>query len=342
MARPRKSPATDAGETQVAEAPQTKSVEKKAAPAKRDVKKYIDLINRKKEQKNLRSGQVGDSIVFRLTKNRKPRKFTIKCKDTIHLPQPSTDPEFFEEYSFAYELTKEAQRQNKTGYDEKGNPIDADWIWGDNITIQYAEGEQSIYAMNQSEGKKRIKFFELTKGAASINTLKDKTLHRFLAICNHNKDFKYRSSSRAASIFHDNDRKNAEKELKRFNLEMEAESIVHNAPLGQILPMCLVYGVQVNEDDKTMRFNLIRHARKNPAEFIQWYNSPSTEVKGEYMLAKEYGVVTRVGDQIQIEGQTILVLPKNANEQDYVANFFMNEDNGRLYLEQIRRSLDSL
>lgn len=319
----------------------SKSVEK--APKSVDMSSYVDIIKKRSSDKNLRKGQFGETLIYRITKGRKPRNWTFKCKDVVRLPRPSQDPKFFEDYSFVYELTPEARSQGKTGYNENGNPVDEEWIFGDNLRIQVADGESFLFDRNQSKEKKVIKFINFTGGGFSLNTEKDKTLYKFISICNANRDFKYRNKQKSASLFHDDDRKNMEKEMAQFNLLSEAQKIVHTASYNDIISLCLTYGIREIDDEKTARFKLLKKATDNPKEFLQWYQSPSTEVKAEYMLAKEYGILSVVGNQLRMkDGSAILTIPKNANEQEHVSNFFMNEDNGRLYLEQIRRELVSL
>lgn len=138
-------------------------------------------------------------------------------------------------------------------------------------------------------------------------------------------------------------RKDAEEQLRREFLQTDAIAMVRDKSIDELLPIAIYFGYNINGNASDIRFNLLQKAKKNPAEFIQAFDSPQVQVRSIVQQAKEYQFIRCSDSGVYWfdSNQLIVSVPAGLDPVDVATRFCMTEK-GAAVLSNLEEKLGKL
>lgn len=202
--------------------------------------------------------------------------------------------------------------------------------------IRYVPGEPSIYMDEQSHRADKIKteivFLERMKTVMKT----EKTLIDFLAKCNYNEDNPSRREDREV-LFRvwDPDKTKKiqyEKEMEQYDVV----NIIRNMGMDEMASIAMTLGMDVNREEKAIKYDLLSFAKSNPAGFLANMKDPKTKKKYLVLQAIKGNVLrhdTSMNSIFYVNGgQCVIQSPAGSDAIEDLCNFLMTEDGRKFEL----------
>lgn len=137
--------------------------------------------------------------------------------------------------------------------------------------------------------------------------------------------------------------KDAEVELEKEFSVIEAVSMVREKDINDLLPVAIYYGMNINRPVSEIKFDLLKEAKKNPATFVQSFDSPSVKTRSLLHQASEYQVLLFKRESVRWfdSNREILSVPVGEDPLDVITRFCMTEK-GASTLESVREKMKNI
>lgn len=197
--------------------------------------------------------------------------------------------------------------------------------------IRYCENEPSIFADEQSSNaiRSQIVFKEgILLVAPNRSNLQD-----YLKI---HPDNKINGGSTFTLVNKD---VNAQEELDREFVVLDAISIVRDKSIDELLPLCLYLNIDVNQRNNEIRRELLLEAKANPARFVELMDDPFVRTMSVVKQAKEYSILKEKEDGMYWfdSGRLIVTAPVGQDPISVMTRFVMTERGANVYDELVAR-----
>ena len=129
------------------------------------------------------------------------------------------------------------------------------------------------------------------------------------------------------------------------DLRFEAESLARTANIDDMLPVAMLYGIDVSSDEvdnESIRTQFIIMAEQNPKQFIDNFNNPKHKAKYAVVKALQGGLVSVQNNKLifRESGRALFEVDANGDVAEQVANKVMSQDEIAVKLvETIQSSL---
>lgn len=301
-----------------------KTTQAKGTLKNKKVSPLLQKFQKRGEERKKHKTTYGSECLFKLTSEKGNPIYMLKAMDTIYLPAPEDDKEFYNEYKDFYE--KDSNGELLTGV----------------LSIRYLRGNKSIFVDNQPKTPQKAEYITFEQGNLSVNNKKDFPKYKFLKLSNKNVDFKHRNSSMDGLFFEVEEEKEQRIHLELTKKRQEAVSYIMNVEeIDEIAAYCVIYGISLESGDLDfIKGSLVAKVEKNPEEFLRRKDDPKVEAEAEYRMAREFGIIERNGNTLKWNGgSTITIVPSGKNEYEFMTDFLMNSDEGVEVHNEIKRKL---
>jgi hypothetical protein len=212
----------------------------------------------------------------------------------------------------------------------------------DNRVIRYASGERNIFLDEQYDQdmskRAQIVFFD----GYLIVDKRQKLLLDYLRRCNGNESNSNRMPGKKVIFKEIKPGVGATETMKYDKLVMEAKQAAYTLNLDEMIGYARVLGFDVNRDPAEIRYAMSVFAEKNPQNFMEGLDNPTTKRKFYVYQALDAGILTidrnsgsvKWGDSKQV----IVQAPVGQNPLDYLVEFTFDAKGESVY-ERIRTLL---
>lgn len=193
--------------------------------------------------------------------------------------------------------------------------------------IRYCPNEPSIYVDEQSEHAKREALF-FRDGKLFVPREKP----NLLAFMNTHPG----NADNGGGVFKRVDKKlDAEKEMEREFAVSEAITKVRNTDITDLLPVALYFNVNIDRNTSEIRFDLLRLAKKDPAEFMQAFDNPQVQARSIAKQAADYQIIAlRENGAYWFDTNKLIVsVPVGRTPLDVITRFLLTEQGATVYGE---------
>ena len=201
--------------------------------------------------------------------------------------------------------------------------------------IRYCPNEPSIYVDEQSDNaiKESVAFRE-----GKLFVPKEKpNLRKFM-------ESHPMNTANGGHIFRKVDKKkDASDELEKEFKVSEAEAMVRDKDINDLLPIALYFNVNINKPSSEIRFNLLRIAKSKPQDFIESFDSPSVTARSIVQQAKDYQIIEVKEDRCAwFDSKSMIVsVPVGQDPMDVMIRFCLTEK-GSAVLSSLEERLEKL
>lgn len=201
--------------------------------------------------------------------------------------------------------------------------------------IRYCPNEPSIYVDEQSDNA--VKEAIIFRGGKLFVPKEKPNLKRFL-------DAHPSNIENGGGVFRLVDvTRDAEKELEKEFSSIDAVAAVREKDINDLLPVAIYFGININRPVSEIKFDLLKQAKKDPASFIQAFDSPSVQTRSLLHQAGEYQVLLFKPESVRWfdSNREILSVPVGEDPLDIMTRFCMTEK-GASTLESVRDKMKNI
>lgn len=193
--------------------------------------------------------------------------------------------------------------------------------------IRYCPNEPSIYVDEQSENAKRQSVF-FREGRLFVRQ-DQPNLRAFM-------DRHPGNLGNGGDFFKRVDKKfDAEVEMEKEFAVSEAIHKVRNTDITDLLPVALYFNVNIDRNTSEIRFDLLRLAKKDPAEFMQAFDNPQVQARSIAKQAADYQIIAlRENGAYWFDTNKLIVsVPVGRTPLDVITRFLLTEQGATVYGE---------
>jgi len=218
------------------------------------------------------------------------------------------------------------QQRGITVYDEEQNTV---------RQIRYCPNENSIWVDEQSENaKKEAVVFRDGKLIVNKN---QPNLKAFL-------DAHPQNMANGGNTFRIMDEtKKAQDVLDNEFSQVDAIAAVRDKDIQELLPVAIYYGVNIDRSTADIRYDLLKIAKKSPADFLNAFDSPQVVARSVIRQAADYQIIDlrRDGAYWFDSNGLIVSVPVGQTAMDVMTRFCLTEK-GASVLSTLEERLDKL
>ncbi len=198
--------------------------------------------------------------------------------------------------------------------------------------IRYAPLEPSIYVDEQSDNPRIEQVFIYDK--TLVVPVNKPNLIQFL-------DYHPDNRANGGSVF---ERVNKEapkaKEVDNEFLVHDAISIIKKKTVSDLLPLAMSLKINIDQDDLSVKRDLVSYARRQPQKFLDMTTNPLVEVRSTTSQAFDFNIVRDRGGAVvwYDTNKVIVTVPTGQDSKETLARFCMT-DQGSAVLSDIERQL---
>ena len=211
---------------------------------------------------------------------------------------------------------------NITIYDKEMDTIRA---------IRYCSNEPSIYLDEQSQNaiREHIVFKEKMLAVPSSKP----NLQMYLDAHPGNK------ANGGNTFFEVNTERNAEDELNREFLLLDAVSMVREKSIDELLPVAMYLGINIEQKNQEIRRELLLEAKSNPKAFIEMFDNPMVKIRSAIKQAVDFQILLERVDGIFWfdTKRLILACPAGNDPIDVMTRYCLTEKGANVYDEVVNR-----
>lgn len=198
--------------------------------------------------------------------------------------------------------------------------------------IRYAPLEQSVFVDEQSANPVVEQVFMYDK--MLIVPIEKPNLRKFLELHPDNQ-------ANGGSVFKQLDRaKPKAQEVDNEFLVHDAITIIKSKSLSDLIPLAMSLKINIDQDDLSVKRDLVRYARRDPEKFLDMTTNPLVEVRSTTSQAFDFNIVRNNGGAVvwYDTNKVIVTVPTGQNAQETLARYCMT-DQGSSVLSEIDRQL---
>lgn len=198
--------------------------------------------------------------------------------------------------------------------------------------IRYAPLEQSIYVDEQSDNPTVEQVFIYDK--LLVVPLEKPNLREFLQKHPDNR-------ANGGSVFEElNTQAPKATEVNNEFLVHDAVAIIKSKPLADLIPLAMSLRINIDQDDLSVKRDLVRYARRKPQEFLDMTTNPLVEIRGLVSQAFDFDIVRDNGGAVvwYDTNKVIVTIPAGQSHTETLSRFCMT-DAGATVRSEIERQL---
>lgn len=273
--------------------------------------KIVEILKKKREEKEIELKRVGQTKVFCLIdKNRR----NAYVKDIIYPEVSFYIPE-----------------------EDAVTDLDGEKVFG-SVTMRYIKGERSLFKHKQSKDGFVITPIEITSGVIVLNEKTDKALIEFFSLHPKNRDSKFKQSDIEPAWYMEDTGRTIEEEIKRNELIYSLHEQIMTLTNEELTKIAVAFDLESFDNAKHTKVILKELAEKNPEKAKAMLNDPQLEIKATYKLALILNILKNDGKKLSW-GDTngfIISIPKGKDQHDFCIDFFTTDD-GVVVMDKVRK-----
>lgn len=198
--------------------------------------------------------------------------------------------------------------------------------------IRYAPLEQSVFVDEQSPNPVVEQVFMYDKMLVVPN--EKPNLRKFLELHPDNQ-------TNGGSVFKQLDREKPKtQEVDNEFLVHDAITIIKSKSLSDLIPLAMSLKINIDQDDLSVKRDLVRYARRAPEKFLDMTANPLVEVRSTTSQAFDFNIVRNNGGAVvwYDTNKVIVTVPTGQDAQETLARYCMT-DQGSSVLSEIDRQL---
>ena len=198
--------------------------------------------------------------------------------------------------------------------------------------IRYAPLEPSVFVDEQSANPVIEQVFMYDK--MLVVPLEKPNLRMFLELHPDNQ-------ANGGNVFRMLDREKPKaQEVDNEFLVHDAISIIKSKTVSDLIPLAMSLKINIDQDDLSVKRDLVRYARRNPEKFLDMTTNPLVEVRSSTSQAFDFNIVRNNGGAVvwYDTNKIIVTVPTGQDAQETLARYCMT-DQGSSVLSEIDRQL---
>lgn len=198
--------------------------------------------------------------------------------------------------------------------------------------IRYAPLEPSVFVDEQSASPVIEQVFMYDK--MLVVPIEKPNLKKFLELHPDNQ-------ANGGTVFKALDNKKPKvDEVNNEFLIHDAVSIVKSKSVSDLLPLAMSLKINIDQDDLSVKRDMVRYARRNPQKFLDMTTNPLVEVRSSTSQAFDFNIVRYNGGAIvwYDTNKVIVTVPTGQDASETLARYCMT-DQGSSVLSEIDRQL---
>lgn len=138
-------------------------------------------------------------------------------------------------------------------------------------------------------------------------------------------------------------KKNTEQELTNEFEVFDAISLVREKDIDELIPVAMFFNVNIDRPVTEIKYDLLRIAKKKPADFIQSFDNPTVKTRAIIHKANEYNIIKLRDSGVHWvdSGGLIVSVPVGQNSMDVMVRFCLTEK-GAEVMSSIEAHLDNI
>lgn len=193
--------------------------------------------------------------------------------------------------------------------------------------IRYAPLEPSVFVDEQSQNPVVEQVFMYDK--MLVVPIEKPNLKKFLELHPDNQ-------ANGGSVFRMLDKEKPKvQELDNEFLVHDAISIIKSKTVSDLIPLAMSLKIDIDQDDLSVKRDLVRYARRNPEKFLDMTTNPLVEVRSSTSQAFDFNIVRNNGGAVvwYDTNKVIVTVPTGQDAQETLARYCMTDQGSSVLLE---------